>query len=190
MIKNGVGASDANSYVTLSEFESYCTYRIPTIVFSTDDDFNEALLRTATRVLDASFVWTGTAVDGDQALCWPRRGMTNRNGFPISPTSIPEPLKHAQMEFAAQLKESADRLLDNDAAKMGLASVSAGSVSLSFRETETASNREMLDAVLKRMGPEFGYASRAVPDAVRLILVPSWYVRESILGEATFDVIT
>jgi hypothetical protein len=91
----------------------YAANRLPALKWFTtaDDATKEAALRAACRELDQDFDWTGSAVDDVQALCWPRAGMTSRNGFAIptsGPSSIPVQLKNAQCEFALQLGAAID----------------------------------------------------------------------------------
>ena len=97
--------------------------------------------------------------------------MLNRNGVAIDTTVIPRELKEATAEFAGQLL-TADRSLDNDVAVQGITSIKAGPVALSFKENgiETA---------------------KMLPEAVLMLLVPSWMSAEIITNssEALFDVI-
>jgi hypothetical protein len=183
-----VGAADANSYATVDEADAYNLSR----VFATDwadldTDVKLAALMSAARLLDDAFVWTGTAVDAVQALTWPRVGMLTRNGFAIGTTTIPTELKNAQSVLARQLN-AADRLADSDAEKQGISSLRAGSVAVTFKQT-SGSTLELQDADLRRLEPELAWASRAVPDAVRLMLVPSWYVREQLQQPISFRTI-
>lgn len=180
-----VGAADANSYATVDEADAYNASR----VFATewadlDTDVKLAALMSAARLLDDAFVWTGTAVDAVQALTWPRVGMLTRNGFAIGTTTIPTELKNAQSELARQLN-AADRMADSDAEKQGISSLRAGSVAVTFKQT-SGSTLELQDADLRRLEPELAWASRMVPDAVRLMLVPSWYVREQLQQPISF----
>jgi hypothetical protein len=99
--------------------------------------------------------------------------MLTRNGQPIHPMDIPMELKYAQAEYARQAA-AADLTADNEAVKMGLSSVSAGSVSVSFQDKGSA-------AQVALSNPAYAYLSPVVPGAVRLILVPSWYTQQSIL---------
>lgn len=170
------GAADADSYATVAEFDTYWAARTPklTWIATATNDQKEAALRTAAWLLDSLFTWTGTAVDATQALTWPRSGMLNRNGFAIPTTVNPGELKRAQCEFAGQLG-AGDRLVDNAALKAGVTSVKAGSVAVSFKEID-----ESADETIRRMGSDLFYVSKTVPDAVRQLLVPGWYVEASI----------
>lgn len=172
------GSATADSYATVAEFDTYRANRLPAIAWAVTATTaqKEAALVMAARLLDALFTWTGAAVDDVQALAWFRSGMFTRNGFPI-PTSgaasIQQPLKDAQSEFALQLGNT-DLVSDDDALKSNLASVKAGSVAVSFKNLDT-STVEGLDMLIFRLNSEYFYLSKIVPDAVRQLLVPSWY---------------
>jgi hypothetical protein len=184
------GGAGADSYASEAEANTYNTdRRAPTSTTWSGATIaqREAALRAAAILLDRIFIWTGAAVDGVQARSWPRTGMLTGNGFAI-PTSgaasIPIQLKEAQAEFAIQLFAS-DRLSDNDAQKQGITSVKAGSVAVTFSEFKP-NEPAQLDAALRLMGSELAYLSKTVPDAVRLLLVDSWYTEGTIIRPAMF----
>lgn len=144
----------------------------------------ENLLIAAAMVLDACFKWTGAAVDSVQALTWPRSGMLTRNGFPIDTVTIPAELKNAQCELALQML-AGDRMADNSAAAAGVSMVKAGSVEVQFQSVDS-STYESVDMIIRRLGSEFLYVSNSIPQAVRMLLVPSWYDQPSIFRKAVF----
>jgi hypothetical protein len=181
------GAANANTYATLAEANAYNDSRLHVDDWTTaTDEQKKAGLIDAARLIDASFVWTGTAADGVQSLTWPRTGMLTRNGFPIAATVIPQQLKDAQSELARQLV-SADRTSDNDADKLGIAEVKAGPVDVTFRNKSTSGETiEERDANIIEAGPGFWWKSRAMPDAVVMLLVPSWFIRDLITRPLVF----
>lgn len=180
------GAADANSYATLAEFNAYMATRVPALTWfaTATDPQKEATLIMGARFLDALFTWTGTAVDAVQDMSWPRNGMLTRNGFAILNTVIPQALKDAQCEFAAQIG-AGDRFSDDAAAKSNLSSVKAGSVAVTFQTVDTSTS-ESVDMIIRRMSSELAYVSKAVPDAVRQLLVASWFEQPSILRPIMF----
>lgn len=159
------GAANANSYASVAEADSYASEHLYASGWlSASSAQKEAALIMSCRLLDAMpRAWTGAATTSVQALGWPRTGMTNRNGFGIAVMSIPLALKNAQSEFARQLL-SDDRTEDNDVISLGLQSVKAGPVAVTFKEKESErlalARRDSLEAV--------------VPEAVIMLLVPSW----------------
>lgn len=179
------GAATANTYATLAEFETYIESRVPVLewLLTATDDMKEAALIAACRILDSRIEWTGAAVDEVQVLTWPRSGMLTRNGYTIATTTIPQQLKDAQCELAAQLGAS-DLLSDNDAAKQGIASVKAGDVAVSFQNIDTSSE-ESVDMFIRRLGSEFAYLE--VPGESRRLLVPSWFSQPSIKRPLEFN---
>lgn len=173
------GSASANSYASVAEANAYNASRPFSTGWTGSDAVKEAALTEAARLLDAAFRWTGMAVDDVQALTWPRSGMLSRNGFAIptsGTSSIPQALKDAQSEFARQLLE-ANRTADDDAQKAGIEKVKAGSVEVTFKKMSGGQSDPFayLDAEAARMGNAFDYLSRVIPDAVRMLLVPSWY---------------
>lgn len=163
----------ANSYCTVEEADAYHDARLHATDWLVSGDVKAAAVVMATRLLDAYYSWTGSVLTAPptpglpqgayrawtgaastetQALCWPRTGMYSRNGYALGSGEIPQPLKDATAEFARQLI-AADRTLDSDAEVQGLRSVRAGSVTIAFRDMIT---------------------SKAIPDAVHTLLVPSW----------------
>lgn len=186
------GASDANTYAMLAEFEAYAANRLPALTWfaSASNPQKEAALQAAARELDACFSWTGTAVDEVQALTWPRSGMLTRNGFNIATTVIPTELKNAQCEMALQLG-AGDRLGDNSAIEKGITSLKAGSVALTFSDVKSqqSSNYEAADIGIRRKQSDLNYVSSVVPDEVRRLLVPSWFEQASVKRDIVFEAI-
>lgn len=183
------GSATGNSFATVAEFKTYRDSRLPAVAWATSaaDPVIEVALIAAGRLMNSMFDWTGTAVDSIQAMTWPRIGMASRNGFSIPTTgaaSYPQALKDAQCEFALQLGVS-DRLGDNDAMKQGITSVKAGSVAVTFKDI-TENTNESVDMLIRRLGSEFNYVSKTVPDAVRQLLVDSWFNQPSIFRPILF----
>jgi hypothetical protein len=173
------GATDANSYATVDEADAYYESRLYADGWLASGVNKAAALVMATRLLDgfftwtgdaatqrqssrlpkfAFFTWTGTPSTAGQALCWPRTGMLSRNGGMIASGEVPNALKNATTELAGQLL-LADRTVDNDIEAMGITSLKAGPVSLSFKDL---------------------VENKVMPDAVLLLLVPSWYVKSAV----------
>lgn len=187
------GDASAESYATVAELDSYAATRLPAIAWyaTANTTQKENALRAGARELDSNFNWTGAPVDEVQAMCWPRLGMLNRNGFLVPSTggtSIPSPLKNAQCEFALQLG-AADRLGDNDPLKKGITMLKAGSVELRFSDTQgsKAANYDAADIDIRKQQSDLNYVSNAVPDEVRRLLVGSWYVQNSIRRPLLFE---
>lgn len=186
-----IGGVSSNSYVTLAEANMYMDERIPlSTPWVASGDASIRALITATRVLDSFGVarrmlrgddcncrvyvtspqWTGAPASTTQRLAWPRTGMYDRNGNAILSTVIPVELKEAQSELAGQLA-IADLTLDNTVSIGGIKSVSAGSVSVSFKD------------IIER---------HVLPDGVWELMPASWFTDEIIESAypALFDVVS
>ena len=72
-VEDGTGVADANSYASVAQADNYFASRPRSSSWTplTDDQKGQYLIH-ATRLLDASVIWSGEKVDDDQALQWPR----------------------------------------------------------------------------------------------------------------------
>ncbi|MBG0789649.1 MAG: hypothetical protein H0S80_04035 [Desulfovibrionaceae bacterium] len=88
-----------NSYVTEAEAATYFGERLYATAWTgaSEADQQKALLM-ARRLLDLHISWKGTPTDEDQALAWPREGITG-----IDDDEIPEAVETAQLELALTL---------------------------------------------------------------------------------------
>jgi len=148
------GAVDANSYATVAEADAYHDTHLYASAWTAASANTKAVaLIQATRTLDALYEWAEWRTYETQALAWPRSGLLDAGAMQyLDEDEIPSQLKNATAEFARQLLE-ANRTADNPVEAQGIASLSAGSVSLTFR-----------DSVVPKV----------VPDAVSWML-PRWW---------------
>ena len=148
------GALDANSYATVAEADAYhATHLYAATWTAATQTTKEIALIMATRLLDHHYNWAEWAATIDQALQWPRDGVIAYNEREFVPTDeIPQQLKDATSEYARQLID-ADRTLDNEIETQGIKALTAGSVSLSFKDSVVA---------------------KVIPDAVHF-LIPDWW---------------
>ena len=120
------GDASANSYITLTQADSYVDAMISSDDVSkwstgTDDTRNRALTAAAQRLDRERFL--GARATDTQALQWPRTGVrkpdtyvnTYATGFPFrisedyfTDTEIPDQIKRAQIELAVYLKNNVD----------------------------------------------------------------------------------
>jgi hypothetical protein len=148
------GATNANSYLTLAEAETYFESRLHT---STWDNAvtvikNEAIVM-ATRVIDQMYDWANYQTEEEQALQWPRDGMLAANEMEyIDDDVIPNELKNAVCELSIALIAE-DITLDNDVEVQGLTSLRAGPVSMAFKT---------------------GVINKIIPDSV-YYSIPEWW---------------
>jgi hypothetical protein len=152
------GAANANTYCLRAVANQYHTDRpaADTVWSSATDAEKDAALLFATKLMDSMFEWKGWAVDGIQALSWPRTGLLTRNRYQLPSTTIPVEVQYATAEFARQLL-AGDRTGDNDVETQGLTHLGVGSVVMDFKEFQVP---------------------KVVPDLVRNLIPCEWgYVR-------------
>jgi DnaT-like ssDNA binding protein len=175
------GAADANSFEEVEEADEYFETRLHAEVWVDADPADKTIaLIMATRVISASLspyryyvsdgnfyrtrsTWTGVPSTSTQALPWPRIGMQNRNGVDIPDDEIPVELKQATSELALVLL-STDVTADNPVITGGITDLTAGPVSLSFKDY---------------------IETKVLPNAVLDMLVPSWLTDEVIEGRSS-----
>lgn len=144
------GGSDSNSYATLTEANAYHETRLHNSAWtSASDATKEAALIWATRELDNNFCWEGIKATEEQALEWPRFGVTDKNGYYVDDDTIPQRLKNAESELAFALITK-DRTLDNC---VKIKKAKAGS--LSFEKSENRESILSREAVVQVQ--EFGH---------------------------------
>jgi hypothetical protein len=150
------GALNANSYATVAEGDTYHDghlYADTWTGMSTDE--KTVALIMATRVLDYKVEWAHYPTDPTefQILQWPRSGIIDLDGFStVDDGVVPWRMKEVTAEYARQLKD-VNRTADSDIETQGISSLSAGPISLSFKDSVHA---------------------KVVPDSV-VQMIPSWW---------------
>ena len=198
MFNSNPGDPLATSYASLDDFNNYWALwplRQPGWIASAPDGEKRSALMAATIMIDESFIWTGSpnvvvAPAQPQALAWPRVGMFDINGNnipndPTNPLSIPLRLKQATCEFAGQAYAQ-DRLADDDADKFQVQLARAGDVEVRMQRA-SLETIESADIWARLKGPEFNWISRAVPEAVRRLLLQGWYTQPTIKRPLIFQ---
>ena len=158
------GASNANSYVTLAEADSYFEFRLHSSAWDNADD-QEAALISATRMLDWYLKWKGEKATTTQALEWPRANVYDRDDNLLDETIIPQRVKDAACEMAlANLSE--DRVADKD--MDGFAQIVVGPLSLRSDATELRSSaKKVIPEHVRNMLSDFTSISGGVSRLVR-----------------------
>lgn len=130
-----VGGTTATSYATLAQAQDYIDTLVPSTLADPWNDGGEEdqqkALMMATRLLDTWFDWFGFVNATDQALLWPRDGVTGQNGYELPTDEIPQRIVEATTELARQLL-AGDRLSDSDIESNKLRALKAGPVELEF----------------------------------------------------------
>lgn len=131
------GASNANSYATIAEGDTYHeTHLYGEDWDDASDDEQCRALQMATRLLDQWFDWYGTPSSDTQALRWPRSAAYDRDGDLLANDTVPQDIKYGTIELARQLITE-DRTADSD--NRGLKSLKAGTVEIQFSGSATKS---------------------------------------------------
>jgi len=168
------GAADANSYADLSFADTYNAAHPYGSTWTGGTPEKEARMIVAVRVLDGwPRSYTGAAASATQALAWPRIGMLNRNGFAIAETVIPDDLKRAQCELARKIGET-DLTANNDIVNQAIKSIAVGPIHLAFEGLNPINSRNVA-----RIQRELDAMTAMLPDAVKLLLVPSWLLPDA-----------
>jgi hypothetical protein len=106
------GGENANSYVTVSEADSYFRDRLHSASWDAlDYTSKSSALITSTSMLDWYMEWEGSRATAAQSLDWPRIGTTGEDETVIPSDIIPKEVKTATFELALSIAES-DRTED------------------------------------------------------------------------------
>lgn len=105
------GAENANGYVSLADFKTYCDDRgltYPT-TSGADDTITAAIIRGASYT-DGRYRgrWKGLKADEDQALAWPRVNVRDEDGYILDDDTIPRVVAHANAEAALRFIDGVD----------------------------------------------------------------------------------
>jgi len=91
-----------NSYVSVDELKTFASGR--GYEMSADTTICEQLLIQAMDYLE-SVNWRGNRADPEQALAWPRNGVTV-DGVPVNKAVVPAKIKSAQCRLAVEAQET------------------------------------------------------------------------------------
>jgi len=121
-----LGASNANSYVTLIEADTYFEDRMHSASWlELDDPTKSNLLVSSSQMLDWYIHWKGVKTTETQSMDWPRTGVIRPSGVEIDSDALPPEVKIAVYE-QAMANIASDRLEDDPLA--GIGELKAGSL--------------------------------------------------------------
>ena len=126
-----IKGENANSYVTLTEANSYFE-TVPdstTCDNKTDDQKNRSLI-AATRWID-SFVYYGDRCDDGQALKFPRNNY-QVDGVELACSKIPNNIKYAQYELARALANDTDAITGTSGKEGNIEEAKLGDLEVKF----------------------------------------------------------
>ena len=100
-IETGVGIATADSYISITDANSYFTDRgSPSDWSGLNDAGKESALRYATAYLDGIYKFVGEVTTTSQSLAWPREGAFDEEGRNLEANVIPQRVKDATCELA------------------------------------------------------------------------------------------
>lgn len=108
-VEDGTGLANAESYISVTDTDTYFT-NVGNASWTGTTAVKEAALRKATQYLDATYSWIGSILDDDQALGWPRVGVTDKDGRDLE-DQVPVLIERATAELA--LASLSEDLLSN-----------------------------------------------------------------------------
>lgn len=106
IIEDGTGKSDAQSYVTVTELRAFATMRGVTLP-PEEASVEVLLVKASDYLLSLESEYQGHRVNSDQALSFPRTGLTI-NCEPFADDAIPLAVKNAQMQAAIEASSGVD----------------------------------------------------------------------------------
>lgn len=187
-IDDTVCGPDTNSFCSLAEYKAYVLDRMPTLLpakvtydqlvtLFADGDLDSQLSRSLIRgagLLCQSIVWNGSIAVVDQALCFGRGGLSDREGRVVVAISHPAEIKLAQMEWSWLLYNGVgvDLSSRDIVGELGVQKVKAGSVELGFHDRKS----ESIDTAYLKLDPRLAYLN--VPGSVLNYIPANWYQRD------------
>lgn len=129
-------SATANSYVTSAETDTYFEGRLNATGWSgdTDDNKNRAIVMATGRLEQEDYA--ASVTDIDQALKWPRSGITDEDGRIIDQDTVPKRIKEACQELALELLDGGVTLIDTGLE--GFVNVKVGSLDVTPRVSRIA----------------------------------------------------
>jgi hypothetical protein len=127
IIESGSGDSDSNAYVDIPYVSAYLLGEQLAAWGALSEPEQEAAIVRATRAVDALYDWKGTRKTLDQALSWPRVGVTYE-GFEI--TGVPAAVRKATAEAVGLVLDEAEFF--SDEADVAVTSEKVDVISVSY----------------------------------------------------------
>lgn len=137
IVEDGTGKTDATSYVDVTTATDYISINPHEVTWtSTSLDRKQNVLMWATQLIDTSVEFYGVKRYPSASLRFPRSGLVDPDGYPISEDEIPVPLKKAVAEFARLLNVK-DRTAEP--ATRGISELRADETMIVFDKTDRVS---------------------------------------------------
>jgi hypothetical protein len=103
IVETGSGLSNAESFISVADADSYFAAR-GNAAWTGTDTVKEQALRKATDFMQGRYInrWKGTRTHETQALAWPRENVTDADGYALQSSVIPKEVKYACAELAVR----------------------------------------------------------------------------------------
>ena len=115
VVEDGTSKQDSTSYLSIAAADAYlAVFTTRTGWLSATTSAKEISLQRATQYLDATYGgrYKGLRADEDQALMWPRMGVTDLSGYSYDYDEMPNPLLNATAEIADRVVAGDDLIAD------------------------------------------------------------------------------
>lgn len=150
--EDGTGLATANSYVSLADATLYFEAHLYAATWTAADSATKNIaLAQATRLLDAHARFVGQKKTSTQALQWPRTEVC-LDGFEVSSSTVPQPIKDATAELAMLLLSN-DLTTDVDQNQVSSIGLGKGALKLTLKDGK--SKRQIpfhVEALLRGLG--------------------------------------
>lgn len=171
-VEDGTGLATADALISVSDAAAHHSARGTTTWLAASIGDQESAIRRASAYLMASFRWRGWPINGrDQAMPFPRSGLTDRYGYAIDSDSVPREIKAACAELAEAERASPGAMNPTYTASERVKTETFGSVSFTYdlSRTDAESIRPVLLGVRDLIGPfiEVGSGNRLAGSSVR-----------------------
>jgi hypothetical protein len=150
-LEDGTGKSDAQSFVSVADFEAYAALRGISDLPAAEADKEVMLIKASDYISSLRGRFQGYKTSQTQALQFPRSG-ASLDGYELASDSIPQVLIDAQCELALAVHAGKDLMPTNDGKVV--ISQKVGDLAKSFQPLGTVPKQEFT-AALKLLEPLF-----------------------------------
>lgn len=113
IVEDGTIVTNANTYVSVTDVDTYCENRgLTTWSNSYDDDAKEQAILRAMDYIEALF-WKGLKANESNALEWPRSGVVDKNGYTVEDNAVPIQVQYGLCRASYEEFNSPGCLLKN-----------------------------------------------------------------------------
>lgn len=159
-------ATNANSFVDLSFADAYFSTKFGADKwdsFATQD--KEKLLVSATNSINV-YKFGGSKSERAQALEWPRKYLTDNEGYPLDEVSIPLGVKKATCEMAYWIWTEEDRMV-SDVELQQLESMKVGPLDVKI-SAKASTVPKAVEQLLESVGIDVLVSTTSKPSVVRM----------------------